>query len=346
MKLIIQIPCYNERDTLPKVIADLPRKIEGIDSIAILIIDDGSQDNTSEIAEQVGVHYIVQLPHNRGLANAYMTGLDACLRLGADIVVNTDGDNQYNAADIPALVRPILEEQADIVIGDRQTHSLEHFSVFKRLLQRWGSHLVRKASGTEVKDATSGFRAINRKALNSLFVYNPFSYTLETIIQAGSLGLKIQNVPVRVNPQTRPSRLFRSIPHYLRRNGPVIFRSYAMYWPIQTFSYLATPIFFIGLFLIARFLYFFFENPVDTGHIQSLQIGVGAIIIAFITALMALLGDLLGFNRRLSEEILMRVRRLDSGLADIQKEQNQQKNLQGIKNTNAPPWTPENNNPH
>lgn len=337
MKLIIQIPCFNESETLAATIADLPRRIDGIDSIAVLVIDDGSHDDTVDVARREGVHYIVQLSHNHGLAEAYMAGLDACLRLGADIVVNTDADNQYNGADIPALVRPILEGRADIVIGDRDTRSVSHFSPVKRALQRWGSYLVRRVSGTEVRDATSGFRAVNRRALSSLFVYNPFSYTLETIIQAGSLGLNIQNVPVRVNSQSRPSRLFQTLPQYLRRNGPVIFRSYAMYWPIQTFSYLSAPMFLVGLFLIGRFLYFYIQDPAYSGYIQSLQIGIGAVIIGFITALMALLGDLLGFNRRLSEEILARVRRLDAHVA--RNETDRERELEGVQNTGAPVWT-------
>lgn len=336
MKLIIQIPCYNESATLPATLADLPRHIDGIDSIAVLVVDDGSEDDTAGVARREGVHYIVRLSHNHGLSGAYMTGLDACLRLGADIVVNTDADNQYNGADIHTLVRPILESRADIVIGDRRTASLEHFSPLKRLLQRWGSRLVRRASGTEVRDATSGFRAVNRKALSSLFVYNPFSYTLETIIQAGSLGLNIENVPVRVNQQSRPSRLFQSIPQYLKRNGPVIFRSYAMYWPVKTFSYLAAPMFLAGVFLIGRFLYFYIQDPTYNGYIQSLQIGMGAVIIGFITALMALLGDLLGFNRRLSEEILARVRRMEA--RDASTGDSPEPGMEDIQVTGAPLW--------
>lgn len=337
MKLIIQIPCYNESETLPATLADLPRQIDGIESIAVLVVDDGSEDGTAEVARREGAHYIVRFPRNRGLSAAYMAGLDACLRLGADIVVSTDADNQYSGADIPALVRPILDGRADIVVGDRRTDSLPHFSYIKRTLQRWGSRLVRQMSGTEVRDATSGFRAINRKALTSLFVYNPFSYTLETIIQAGSLGLNIHNVPVGVNSQPRPSRLFQSIPQYLRRNGPVIFRSYAMYWPIQTFSYLAVPMFLVGLFLIGRFLYYFLQDPGYSGYVQSLQIGIGAVIIGFITALMALLGDLLSFNRRLSEEVLTRVRRLDARVA--RGDDAREFQMEDIQVTEARPWT-------
>ncbi len=310
MKLIIQIPCHNERDQLAGTFEDLPREVSGIDEIEVLVIDDGSTDHTSQLAEAIGVHHIVRFPRHRGLAAAHMAGLGSCLRLGADVVVNTDADNQYRGEDIGALIQPILEGRADVTVGDRQTDHIDHFSVSKRLLQRLGSKLVQRISGTNVADSTSGFRGFNRSALSSLFVHNDFSYTVETIIQAGQSGLAIENVPIATNPPTRPSRLFTSIPDYLKRNGPVIFRSYSMYWPAQTFGYIALGLFLIGSALVVRFLYYFMKTPDLSSHIQSLQIGVGAIVIAFIVGLMALLGDLIAANRRIMEELLTRVRRL------------------------------------
>lgn len=312
LKLIIQIPCYNESQHLGQTVADLPRVIAGISSIEVLVIDDGSTDETREVARQANVHYIVRVPQNRGLANAYMRGLDACLRLGADIIVNTDADNQYCAADIPRLVEPILRGQADLVVGDRRTDNIEHFSPLKRVLQRWGSRMVRRASATQVADSTSGFRALTRGAAAHLFVHNRFTYTLETLIQAGRTGLCIANVPVHTNPSTRKSRLFRSIPDYLRRAGPVIFRAYAMYRPVQTFATLALGIFLLGLAGVGRFLFYWVQNPSYSGHTQSLVLGVGCIIVAFLVGLMAMLSELLAANRRLLEEVLRRVRLLES----------------------------------
>jgi glycosyltransferase involved in cell wall biosynthesis len=312
MKLIIQIPCYNEQEQLGETFADLPRTLKGIDEIEVLIIDDGSSDATYDKALALGAHYIIRFPKNRGLATAYQAGLDACMRLGADIVVNTDADNQYRGADIARLIEPILAQQADMVIGDRQTDTIEHFSLLKRFLQKWGSRIVRRASGTEVVDSTSGFRAINNRAMSYLFVHNKFTYTLETIIQAGSLGLTITNIKIRTNPDKRKSRLASSITDYLRRNGPVIFRSYTMYWPVQTFGYIALALFTLGVILVGRFLFYFIQNPNYSGHIQSLQLGVGATVMAFIFGLIALLGDLLASNRRLSQEILSRLRKVEA----------------------------------
>lgn len=312
LKLIIQIPCYNESQYLEQTVADLPRAIAGVSSIEVLVIDDGSTDGTGDVARQLGVHYVLRLPQNRGLANAFMRGLDACLRLGADIVVNTDADNQYRGSDIPRLIEPILLGTADLVVGDRNTDKQAHFSFTKRLLQRWGSNLVRHASSTRVADSTSGFRALTRSAAAHLFVHNRFTYTLETLIQAGRTGLTVQNVPIGTNPSTRKSRLFRSIPDYLRRAGPVIFRAYAMYRPVQTFATLACILLLTGAIGIARFLFYWIENPHYNGHTQSLVVGVGCIILAFLVALMALLGELLAANRRLLEEVLCRVRLLEA----------------------------------
>lgn len=335
VRLFIQIPCLNERQWLAQTFADLPRSIPGITSIEVLVVDDGSTDQTSELARELGVHHIVRFPRNRGLAAAHMAGLDACLRLGADIVVNTDADNQYRGDDIARLVAPILAGHADVVIGDRQTDTIDHFSWPKRVLQRWGSRVVRRASGTAVADSTSGFRALSRRAIYGLFVHNRFTYTLETIIQAGQLGLAIENVRIQTNPKARESRLFRSIPQYVRRNGAVILRAYNLYWPVQTFGFLAVLLFLFGSGLGVRFVYFYVRDPDYSGHVQSLLVGVGAIVLALIVALMALLGDLLATNRRLTEEVLVRVRRLDAQIAGTAGT-----SVDGVESTGATPWSP------
>lgn len=336
MKLIIQIPCYNESQHLAATVADLPRSIVGISSIEVLAVDDGSTDATSDVARASGVHHVVRIPHNRGLANAFMTGIDASLRLGADIIVNTDADNQYCADDIAQLVGPILRGESDMVVGDRQTSTLAHFSPTKRWLQSWGSKLVRHASATDVADSTSGFRAMTRHAAAHLFVHSGFTYTLETLIQAGRLGLAIQNVPVRTNPSTRKSRLFRSIPDYLRRAGPVIFRAYAMYRPVQTFATLASVLLLLGLGGMGRFLYFWIRNPAYSGHTQSLVVGVGCIILAFLVGLLTLLSELLAANRRLLEEVLRRVRLLEADAGAARSIQPAAR----IESTGAAPWLP------
>jgi glycosyltransferase involved in cell wall biosynthesis len=331
VKLIIQIPCLNERETLGATLADLPRNIEGIDEIEVLIIDDGSTDGTSDKAAELGVHHIVRFPRNRGLAAAFMAGIDAGLRLGADIIVNTDADNQYRGADIPLLVAPILAGKADFVVGDRQTDSIEHFSPLKKALQRWGSGVVRKLSATDVTDSPSGFRAISRKAALRLFVHNRFTYTLETIIQAGRSGLAVTNVKISTNSKTRESRLFRSIPDYLKRAGSVMFRAYAMYRPVQVFSRLAAVLLLIGAGTWLRFLYIYFATDGASGQIQSLVIGTGLIVLAFVAGLSAMLAELLAANRRLLEELLVRVRRLDS-------QSSAGSDIEGVRSTGASPW--------
>ena len=337
MKLIIQIPCLNEREYLGDTFADLPRQIPGIDTIEVLVVDDGSTDGTSELAEQLGVHHIVRFPRNRGLAAAYTAGMAACVRLGADIIVNTDADNQYCGEDIERLVEPIVAERANIVIGDRQTDTIRHFSRCKRVLQRLGSGVLRRASGVEVRDATSGFRALSREAATTLFVHDRFSYTLETIIQAGEAGLAIENVPIRTNLQARDSRLFKSIPDYLRHSVPAILRAYSMYWPVRTFGFLAISLVLIGVVLVGRFLYFYIQYPDYSGHVQSLLAGVGAVILGFVVGLMAMLGDLMASNRRLIEEVLTRVRTMDAARASLPKAELSQ-TADGIYSTGAASW--------
>lgn len=313
MKLIIQIPCLNERETLPETIADLPRQIEGIDEIEVLIIDDGSTDGTAERAAELGVHHVVRFPRNRGLARAFVAGMDASVRLGADIVVNTDADNQYSGADIPRLIAPILAGRAELVIGDRQTDRIAHFSPIKKLLQRWGSGLVRRLSATNVADSPSGFRALSRRAALLMFVHNRFTYTLETVIQAGRNGIAIENVKIATNNKTRESRLFKNIPDYLKKAGGVMFRAYAMYQPVQVFSRIALVFFLVGGLAWARFLYFYLFTGRASGHVQSLIIGTGCVVLAFLVALVAMLAELLAANRRLLEDLLVRMRRLESG---------------------------------
>ena len=334
MKLIIQIPCLNEREHLGETFAELPRAIAGIDEIEVLVVDDGSTDGTDALARELGVHHIVRFPRNRGLAAAHMAGVDACLRLGADIIVNTDADNQYRGSDIAKLVAPILEGRADLVVGDRRTDTIGHFSFVKRVLQRWGSRVVRRASGTDVADSTSGFRALNRRAAYALFVHNRFTYTLETIIQAGHAGLVLENVQIETNPQTRESRLFRSIGEYVRRNGAVILRAYNMYWPVQTFGFVALGLLLFGLSLGGRFVYYYIQDPDYSGYVQSLLVGVGAIVLAFLVGMMALLGDLMATNRRLTEEVLQRVRRLDAQLG----REDSVASIEGVEHTGASAW--------
>jgi len=302
MKLIIQIPCYNEAKTLAIALADLPRQIDGFDTVEWLVIDDGSSDETAAVAQANGVHHVVRHSVNLGLARAFMTGLDACQRLGADVIVNTDADNQYNAADIPALVAPILDGRADIVVGARPIDSIEHFSPVKKILQRLGSRVVRFASKTDIPDAPSGFRAISRRATQQLVVFNDYTYTLETIIQAGQRGIPIVSVPVRVNGDLRPSRLVKSIPSYLRRSIATIIRIFVIYRPFRFFGTIGAVLFICGTLIGLRFLWFYLQGDGE-GHVQSLILGSILLGMGFQTILIAFVADLLAANRKLLEEI-------------------------------------------
>jgi len=310
MKLIIQIPCYNEEKTLPFTIRDLPKEIPGIDEIEYLIIDDGSTDRTIEVARELGVHHIVKQPRNRGLAMTFMAGIDACLRLGADIIVNTDGDNQYRGQDIPKLVQPILEGRAEVVVGDRQTDTIEHFSPLKKKLQKLGSWVVRKASRSNVIDTTSGFRAYSRDAAMRLNVVSEYSYTLETIIEAGSRKAAIENVQIGTNEKLRESRLFNSMWGYIKKSGATIIRIYSMYRPLQVFLTLGLISFLVGFFIGVRFLYFYF-NGQGNGHIQSLILASTLITTGFQLGVFGLLADAIAANRKINDELLYRIKKLE-----------------------------------
>ncbi len=312
MKLIVQIPCFNEEDTLPQTVADIPRAIPGVDAVELLIIDDGSSDDTVEVARELGVDHIVIHKNNRGLARAFRSGIDACLRLGADVIVNTDGDNQYNGADIPKLIQPILEGRADIVVGDRQTVKVVHFSWAKKQLQRLGSFAVRSLLGTRIPDAVSGFRAISRDAAIQINIVSSFSYTVEMIIQAGKKHMAIASVPVGTNPKTRDSRLFSSIPKFIERSLSTMVRMYAMYQPLRVFFYIGMVLSVVGAVPILRFLYFYAIGD-GGGHLQSLILGGTLVVLGFIAFLVGLVADLINFNRQLIEMTLERVRRLELG---------------------------------
>ena len=310
MKLIIQIPCYNEAETLEVALNDLPKQIDGIDEIEYLIINDGSKDNTVEVAKNWGVHYVVNFKCNKGLAKGFMAGLDACLRQGADIIVNTDADNQYCGADIEKLVRPILDGKADIVIGERPIDDTEHFSPLKKKLQHIGSWTVRVASKTDVPDAPSGFRAYSRQAALKMNVVNEYTYTLETIVQAGRNKMAITSVPIRTNPELRKSRLFNSMFGYIKKSMLTIIRAFMMYKPLRFFTIIGSVIFLIGLILGIRFLVFVFMGE-SGGHIQSLILASTFLLLGFQTFISGLQADLIASNRKLLEDIQERVRRLD-----------------------------------
>jgi glycosyltransferase involved in cell wall biosynthesis len=310
MKLIIQIPCLNEEETLPVTVRDLPREIDGFDTVEWLVIDDGSTDRTIAVARELGVDHIVRLTNNKGLANGFQAGLDACLKLGADVIVNTDADNQYEGRDIPKLVAPILAGQADMVVGDRQVMTIEHFSPAKKLLQRLGSWVVRQASQTTVPDTTSGFRAYNREAALALQVVSKFTYTLETIIQAGKMTVAVDHVPIRTNDKLRESRLFPSMWTYIRRNGISIFRIYALYEPLKVFMTGALLVGLAAAIVWIRFLYFWIDGD-GAGHVQSLILGAVLFNAAMLLGALGVIGDLLAGQRITLQRIFERVRRVE-----------------------------------
>jgi glycosyltransferase involved in cell wall biosynthesis len=312
MKLIVQIPCYNEEETLPLTLSTIPRKIAGIDVVEVLIIDDGCTDRTVEVARQHGVEHVVRLPGHKGLGSCFQAGIEASLQHGADIIVNTDADNQYPQQDIPRLIEPILEGQADMVIGARPIGRIEHFSLIKRIMQKLGSWAVRLVSGTTVPDATSGFRAFSRGTALNLCVMTRFSYTLDTIIQAGKKNLRVASVPIEVNDPTRPSRLMKGMLDFMRRQGITILRLYVVYQPLRTFVYLSVPFLLVGSIAIARFLILWAGG--ESGfmrHVQSIVIGGTFLTIGFMLVVLGILADLIATNRARLEELIFRVKRMD-----------------------------------
>jgi glycosyltransferase involved in cell wall biosynthesis len=310
MKLIIQIPCFNEEQTLPTTLAELPREVAGADEVEWLVIDDGSTDRTIDVARAGGVDHIVRLTNNKGLAEAFQAGLDASLKLGADIIVNTDADNQYRGADVSRLVEPLLAGEADMVIGNRETDQIEHFSPLKKRLQRWGSAVVRRASGTNVPDTTSGFRAYNREAALQLQVVSKFTYTLESIIQAGKMLVAVEHVPIRTNEQKRESRLFPSMWSYVRRNTVSIFRIYTLYEPLRVFLAAAAVTALVGAVFWIRFFVLFISGE-GSGHVQSVILGSTLFIVSVQFVALGVIGDILAGSRVLQQRILERVRRVE-----------------------------------
>lgn len=311
MKLIIQIPCFNEADILPKTLSRLPRSVEGFHEVEILIIDDGSTDDTAKVALDNGAHHIARLPRHLGLAQAFAHGLDACLRLDADVIVNTDADNQYKAEDIERLVQPILKGEAEIVIGDRGVGKVKHFPLHKRLLQVVGSRVVSTTAGFEIPDATSGFRALTRQVALETMVLSNYSYTLETLIQAGARRMRVAFVPVDTNPPERPSRLFHSIRNYLVNSTATILRALTMYRALRVFTMISAVFLLAGLILGGRFMVYYLQGQ-GSGMVQSLILTAILLIVGFVTFLIGLIADLVSFNRKILEEVLYRLRRQDS----------------------------------
>lgn len=310
MKLIIQIPCLNEEETLPVTIRDIPRKIPGISEVELLIIDDGSSDNTINTAKRLGVNHIVSFPKNRGLAEAFKAGIDACLKLGADVIVNTDADNQYKGSDIPKLIAPIVDGSYEMVIGDRKTDTIDHFSPVKKFFQRFGSSVVRKLSMTDVPDTTSGFRAYSREAALKLNIVSEFTYTLETIIQAGHKKIAVGHVEIGTNGKLRESRLFKGIFSYMQRSAKTIIRIYTMYRPMRVFMTAGLISALIGTLIGIRFLLFYFAGS-GGGHIQSLILAAVLLIVGFQLGTLGLIADLISSNRKLLEDVLYRVKKLE-----------------------------------
>ena len=315
MKLIIQIPCYNEAETLELALNDLPRQIDGVDEIEYLIINDGSSDDTEQVAIDWGVNYIVHFKRNLGLAKGFLAGIDLALRHGADIIVNTDADNQYSGADIEKLIQPILKREADIVIGERPIDEIQEFSWVKKKLQHFGSWVVRMASKTDIPDAPSGFRAYSRKAAMRVNVHNEYTYTLETIVQAGRNKMAITSVPVRTNPELRSSRLMSSMGAYIKKSMLTILRAVLMYKPMKVFTLISSVFMMIGVAIGVRFLYFFF-NGNGNGHVQSLILATMMIIIGCQTLVTGLQADIISANRKILEDIQFRVKKLEFGLLD------------------------------
>jgi glycosyltransferase involved in cell wall biosynthesis len=318
-KLIIQIPCYNEAGTLAMALVELPREVQGFDRVEWLVIDDGSTDGTARVAKENGVDHIVRNTSNQGLARAFMKGLETGLGLGADVIVNTDADNQYNAGDIPALIAPIVEGRADIVVGARPIEAIAHFSPVKKFLQRLGSWVVRSVSRTDVPDATSGFRAFSRDAAQQLVVFNEYTYTLETIIQAGQRNVAITSIPIRVNKDLRPSRLVKSVPSYVKQSLITIVRIFVIYRPFRFFGAIGAVLFIVGLILGSRFLYEFATGS-GSGHVQSLILVSILLGMGFQTFLIAFVADLLAANRKLLEDIRFKINRPDHRDREKQKE--------------------------
>lgn len=314
-KLVIQIPAFNEAEHLPETIAGLPRTVPGIDVVEYLVIDDGSNDGTSEVALSLGVHHIVRHRRNRGLAAAFRSGIELALATGADIIVNTDADNQYEGADIPALIAPIVEGRADVVIGDRGVGDNVYFGPVKRVLQRLGSATVRKLSGVDIADAVSGLRAMTREAATRIHVTTEFSYTTEMLIQTGRKRMAVMSVPVRTNGPIRPSRLFNSIPHFVVNTGTTILRAYAMHNALRIFVLIGTFLAICGALPIIRFVFFFFDGRGD-GHLQSLVLGVGLLVLGFLAAMLGILADLVSANRKLLEQVSTRLYKLEDRLRD------------------------------
>lgn len=319
MKLVVQIPCFNEEATLPSVLADIPRKIPGVESVQVLVVDDGSTDRTAAVATECGADHVISSRRNRGLARTFRTGMDAALRMDADIVVNTDGDGQYPGREIPRLIQPILDGEADIVIGDRQTADVAGFSWAKRLMQRIGSAAVARLSDLEIPDAVSGFRAFSRKAALDMNIVSTFSYTIETLIQAGRKHYAVKAVPIEVNPVTRPSRLFRSVPQFLAKSGATMLRIYAMYQPLRLYFYFGLLLMFVGSIPLLRFVFFYLIGSGE-GKIQSLIAGAILIILGGLSLMFGLLADLISFNRQLTEMSLERIRRIESHLSGPENE--------------------------
>jgi glycosyltransferase involved in cell wall biosynthesis len=311
MKLVIQIPCFNEAETLPSVLADIPASVPGVDVIETLVVDDGSSDGTAQLARSLGVTRVVSHRGNRGLANTFLTGLETALEMGADVIVNTDGDHQYPGTSIAALCQPIVAGEADLVIGDRQTKIDPKVKTRKRLFYELGNFVVRSATGVSVHDAPSGFRAMSRDFALGVYLTNPFSYTIETIFAAAENRQPIREVPITSNPHTRPSRLFRGLVQYMRRSASIIVQGYSMHNPLRAFGWLSLPFLIIGVGLGLRFVYFFIKAPDYSGHIQSLILAAIAVVVGVQILVFGMLGSLVRANRLLLQDIRMRVRRLE-----------------------------------